>query len=38
MRLPASRLVIIDAGASVWGGVGAACAPAVLDSITGSWP
>src|SRR6516162_11429882 len=37
-RLPASRLVIIDAGHFVWEEAPAKYASAVLDSITGSWP
>jgi pimeloyl-ACP methyl ester carboxylesterase len=37
-RLPASRLVIIDAGHFVWEEEPAQYASAVLDSITGSWP
>jgi pimeloyl-ACP methyl ester carboxylesterase len=37
-RLPASRLVIIDAGHFVWEEAPAQYASAVLDSITGSWP
>jgi pimeloyl-ACP methyl ester carboxylesterase len=37
-RLPASRLVIIDAGHFVWEEASAQYASAVLDSITGSWP
>lgn len=37
-RLPASRLVIIDAGHFVWEEEPAKYASAVLDSITGSRP
>ena len=37
-RLPASRLVIIDAGRFVWEEEPAQYASAVLDSITGNWP
>ena len=37
-RLPASRLVIIDAGHFVWEEEPAKYASAVLDSITGNWP
>jgi pimeloyl-ACP methyl ester carboxylesterase len=37
-RLPASRLVIIDAGHFVWEEEPAQYASAVLDSITGNWP
>ena len=37
-RLPASRLVIIDAGHFVWEEQPAKYASAVLDSITGNWP
>jgi pimeloyl-ACP methyl ester carboxylesterase len=37
-RLPASRLVIIDAGHFVWEEAPKEYASAVLDSITGNWP
>jgi pimeloyl-ACP methyl ester carboxylesterase len=37
-RLPASRLVIIDAGHFVWEEEPATYASAVLESITGNWP
>jgi pimeloyl-ACP methyl ester carboxylesterase len=37
-RLPASRLVIIDAGHFVWEEEPAKYASAILDKITGSWP
>jgi pimeloyl-ACP methyl ester carboxylesterase len=37
-RLPASRLVVIDAGHFVWEEAPAEYASAVLDSITGNWP
>lgn len=37
-RLPASRLVIIDAGHFVWEEAPAKYASTVLDSITGNWP
>jgi pimeloyl-ACP methyl ester carboxylesterase len=37
-RLPASRLVIIDAGHFVWEEEPTQYASAVLDSITGNWP
>ena len=37
-RLPASRLVIIDAGHFVWEEEPAKYASAVLDSIMGNWP
>ena len=37
-RLPASRLVNIDAGHFVWEEAPAEYASAVLDSIMGNWP
>jgi pimeloyl-ACP methyl ester carboxylesterase len=37
-RLPASRVVIIDAGHFVWEEAPARYASTVLDSITGGWP
>ncbi len=37
-RLPASRLVIIDAGHFAWEEAPAKYASTVLDSITGNWP
>ena len=37
-RLPASRLVIIDAGHFVWEEAPAKYASIILDSITGNWP
>ena len=37
-RLPASRLVVIDAGHFVWEEAPAKYASSVLDSITGNWP
>lgn len=37
-RLPASRLVIIDAGHFAWEEAPAEYASTVLDSITGNWP
>jgi pimeloyl-ACP methyl ester carboxylesterase len=37
-RVPASRLVIIDAGHFVWEEAPADYASAVIDSITGNWP
>jgi pimeloyl-ACP methyl ester carboxylesterase len=37
-RLPVSRVVIIDGGHFVWEEASAQYAPAVLDSITDSWP
>jgi len=36
-RLPASHLVIIDAGHYAWEEAPATYASAVLDSITGNW-
>lgn len=37
-RLPASRLLIIEAGHFVWEEAPKEYAPAILDSITGNWP
>jgi pimeloyl-ACP methyl ester carboxylesterase len=37
-RLPASRLVVIDAGHFVWEEAPAEYASAVLDSVAGNWP
>ena len=38
LRLPTSRLVIIDAGHFLWEEAPAKYASTVLDSITGNWP
>ena len=38
LRLPTSRLVIIDAGHFVWEEAPAKYASTVLDSMTGNWP